>query len=48
MIGKAEIIIAAKREVLTPANRNMGVLRTLENQTAAEQILLFAAVQLFA
>lgn len=48
MIGKAEIIIAAKREVLTPANRNMGALRTLENQTVAEQILLFAAVQLFA
>ena len=48
MIGKAKIIVAAKREVFAPANRNMGVLRTLQSQTAAEQLLLFPAVQLFA
>jgi hypothetical protein len=48
MIRKAQIIVTAKREVFTPVNRNVGVLWTLENQAAAEQILLLAAVQLFA
>ena len=48
VIGKAEIIIAAKCEVFTSIHGNTGLLGAFQRQTAAVQPFAFPAAKLLA